>query len=90
MASGSRFFRPLGVVYFCLWGLVLGFWESILSLWGRFWDSLCSDLGECGCPFWNSGSHFSPKRKMYVLSFDAMPLGVDYDYGPMGDNFCPP
>ena len=27
---------------------------------------------------------------MYVLSFDAMPLGVDYDYGPMGDNFCPP
>ena len=27
-------FLPLGVVYFCLWGLVLGFWEAILSLWG--------------------------------------------------------
>ena len=62
-------FRPLGVVCFCLWGLILGFWESILSLWGRFWDSLGSDVGDLGAHFGILEVIFSPERQMYVIEF---------------------
>ena len=60
-ASRCRLFLSLGVDF--------GFRESILSLWGRFWDSLGSDVGDLGAHFGILEVIFSPERQMYAIEF---------------------
>ena len=43
----------------------MGFWESILSLWGGVWDSLCSD-------FWDLGAHFRTMGIILALKGKCM------------------
>ena len=50
-------------------GVDFGFRESILSLWGRFWDSLGSDVGDLGTHFGILEVIFSPERQMYAIEF---------------------
>ena len=60
--------RPLDVVFFVSVGrfLVSGL---ILSLWGRFWDSLEIDVGHLGADFGTLGVIFSPESQMYAIKF---------------------
>ena len=79
-ASRYHLFLSLGVDF----GFLGVDFESLGWILGLsrqcFWES--------GGPFWNPGSFLALEDKCMLLSFNAIPLGVNY--GALGDNFWPP